>query len=95
MVFLMVAAYLGQPASAPVAGVLVLAQAVTDSTSGIPGIAQTGVVGALLTFLWWHERADRKAAEERERCVIRDAAERLSAGINALKDVADVVKGQR
>lgn len=75
--------------------VLDLAQTSSDYAGGIPGIAQTGVVGALLSFLWWHERADRKAAEERERCVIRDAAERLSAGIQALKDVADVVKAQR
>lgn len=90
MVLLAVAVTLAMPTLGVSSVVWVLAQ--VSDTGGIPGVAQTGVVGALLGFMWWTERGDRKAAEERERCVIRDAAERLSAGFATLKEVTDLVR---
>jgi hypothetical protein len=38
-------------------------------------IIQSGQITVLLLFLWWFERADRKAAEKRERNVLRTIAE--------------------
>lgn len=38
----------------------------------IAEIVKSGSVTIIIAFLWWTERADRRAAEERERQLLRD-----------------------
>lgn len=44
------------------------------SYAEITELVRTASVTVIFAFLWWTERMDRKAAEKRERDVLRDVA---------------------
>jgi hypothetical protein len=46
----------------------------TIPLEAISSISNLGISG-IFVYLWWTERSDRKRAEQREREVLRDAAD--------------------
>ena len=66
-----------------------LAQSV-DGNPLIPWVGASGMTG-LLGFLYWTERNDRKAAEERERATYKEYTDRISKEVSTLEKTGALV----
>jgi hypothetical protein len=82
--WLLLAGLVGAP------GFAILAQAVPDS--GIPPLVGTVISLPFLCWLWWTERKARMAAEERERAVLTESAEKVYGAVDVLGRALEVVK---
>ena len=56
----------------------------------LPWVGASGMTG-LLGFLYWTERQDRKAAEERERVTYKEYTDRISKEVSTLEKTGDLV----
>lgn len=65
------------------------------ATTGAPDWAQTGILGAFATALYWQERKDRRQSEERERLALTQSSDKLLDGLATLKDAIALIRDDR
>lgn len=50
-----------------------------------------GSITAIMSFLWWEERKERKESQERERATYKEYSDRISQEVETLKKTGDLV----
>ncbi len=64
---------------------------IPEATGGaLPWVGGAGVTG-LLGWLFWQERGDRKAAEERERATYKEYSDRISKEVSTLEKTGQLM----
>ena len=71
-----------------------LAQADTPVNPWAPYIGG-GSITAIMSFLWWEERKERKESQERERATYKEYSDRISKEVSTLEKTGELLLARR
>lgn len=74
--------------------VILLAQTDTPVNPWAPYIGG-GSITAIMSFLWWEERKERKESQQRERDTYKEYSSRISSEVETLKKTGELLMARR